>query len=422
MKLKKGFTLLEILLVIAAIGILAAIVIVAINPNRQLAQVRNTTRYSDVSTLSDALEQYLIDNGEYPAGVSNGYSELCAQEASDCTGFLDLRSALVPTYLSAIPQDPQLTGSGSGYFVAIHPVNNKVSVSSSQSELEVKVVINEMPILDEVSGATAAYSLRRLSSTYSGNALRVRRDSDDTLIDIGFFGENLDITSLENFCSGTSCYVETWYDQSGDGNDVISVDPAVQPLIYSSTVITDGGFPALEFFGGQDLQNTSANTFTEEVTLIALGSFNGLTDRSALVDIGQSSGSGNSHFTIEQNTWNTSGGVYGFYVSSSSYDSNISTSFGQKLFWVHADASVGNNIAPNTVYYLNGQLASFSSRFGLGVYNDYTSVDRVTIGSFDTFLGARHEGKIQEVIVYDSIQEENREFILGDINEYYSVY
>jgi len=54
-------------------------------------------------------------------------------------------------------------------------------------------------VLDEYSGAAAAYSLRKLSSTYGGSAVRVRRASDNTEQDIGFVGQDLDETALMNF-------------------------------------------------------------------------------------------------------------------------------------------------------------------------------------------------------------------------------
>lgn len=149
---KKGFTLLEILLVIAAIGILAAIVIVAINPTRQLAQVRNSTRQSDVNNLSKALDQYLIDQGGYPTSITGEYVEICAQDAPDCTGFLDLQTALVPTYIAAIPSDPQATGNGSGYRVAVNSNNDAVSVDALNAELDQTVAINSIPS-SLVSGA-----------------------------------------------------------------------------------------------------------------------------------------------------------------------------------------------------------------------------------------------------------------------------
>ena len=59
---QKGFTLLEILLVVGIISILAGIVIVAINPSKQLATVRNAERKSDIKQIDSALTQYYIDN------------------------------------------------------------------------------------------------------------------------------------------------------------------------------------------------------------------------------------------------------------------------------------------------------------------------------------------------------------------------
>ena len=103
-------------------------------------------------------------------------------------------------------------------------------------------------LLDTYTGAAAAYSLRLLRAAYTGDAIEVRRASDNTTQDIGFVNNELDTTSLESFCSGTNGFVSKWYDQSGNGNDASQSTASEQPQIVSSgSVILVNSKPCVQF-------------------------------------------------------------------------------------------------------------------------------------------------------------------------------
>jgi hypothetical protein len=107
-------------------------------------------------------------------------------------------------------------------------------------------------------GMAAAYSLSQLLTTYTGDAIRVRRSSDNAEADIGFDGTDLDTSSLTSFCSGTDGFVTTWYDQSGNGNNATQATAASQPKIVSSgSVITVNGYRVIQYDGTDDNLGTS---------------------------------------------------------------------------------------------------------------------------------------------------------------------
>jgi len=132
---KKAFTLLEILLVVAAIAILAGIVILAINPSKQLGDTKNAARKADVNTILSAIYQYSIDNnGTIPATITSSSTEICA--SSSCTTSIDL-SVLTANekYLTSMPVDPKggISADGTGYAVS-KSTNGRITVKALQAE------------------------------------------------------------------------------------------------------------------------------------------------------------------------------------------------------------------------------------------------------------------------------------------------
>jgi type IV pilus assembly protein PilA len=134
--MKKSFTLLEILLVVALLSILAGIVILAINPSKQLAQTRNAQRSVDTNTILNAVYQYSVDNdGNLPASITTTQTEIC-KTGGDCSGLIDL-SVLTANeeYLVSIPFDPtEDSPNGAGYEIK-KSVNGRVTVAAPDAEL-----------------------------------------------------------------------------------------------------------------------------------------------------------------------------------------------------------------------------------------------------------------------------------------------
>ncbi|MBA3679121.1 prepilin-type N-terminal cleavage/methylation domain-containing protein [Candidatus Saccharibacteria bacterium] len=133
---RSGFTLIEVLLVVAIIAILAGIVILAVNPGKQLADTRNAQRKSDVNTIINGIYQYSIDNnGNLPASVTVTSQEVCSTGAASCTGLADM-TALTTNgkYLVAIPKDPSAGTATTTKYTVIKDVNGRVTVSAPSAE------------------------------------------------------------------------------------------------------------------------------------------------------------------------------------------------------------------------------------------------------------------------------------------------
>jgi len=105
---KKGFTLIEILIVIGIIALLAAGIIIALNPGRQFAKARDTQRVTHLNDIMKAILQNIVDNqGRFncPAGDIPTTTERTMSSAD-----YNIAPCLVPTYMPRMPVDPT-TGS-----------------------------------------------------------------------------------------------------------------------------------------------------------------------------------------------------------------------------------------------------------------------------------------------------------------------
>ena len=262
-------------------------------------------------------------------------------------------------------------------------------------------------LLIDHPGASAAYSVRRLDTTYTGDAMNIRRASDNTEQTIGFTSAgDLDTDSIETFCNGTECYVATWYDQSGNNRNAEENTTSYQPLIYSaSAVITKNNKPAIDFTGNPGFKVLYARQVLSQ-SHFCVAEFIDTGHGRIITQTIQGSGTydwtgTNPYIPLQRSATNKVGSNAGGYKASNSVINNS-----QNLFTsIHSGILITNVVNNTSIVTASSILSSSIELF---------QIKRAANQTMD--------GTLQEYILYDNNQLSNRTAIETNINDYFDIY
>ena len=309
-------------------------------------------------------------------------------------------------------------------------------------------------LLDNFPGAHRAYSVRKLSKDYSGYAMKVRNDDDETadisFNDDGIVAADSPTANLSGSAEGATLaafvadgtgddnegWVDTWYDQSGNGSNATSNAPGEQPLIYN------GG--SLVTCGSGGTVNTALTFRTESSvsdTSFLQVSNSGLSLGDVSVFwVAQESPDLTSGAVASRSTWWLSDGAnkyFGHILYSQSdniFYAGTGLAGGQPVI-TYADAIPGGGYDWPTAQRLFSFHASTSAQ--TIIINGVSDTGSTVATATDSFVGTAsnlgighhligasysHDGPIQEFIVYDSHQTSNNAGIVSDINTAFSIY
>lgn len=260
-------------------------------------------------------------------------------------------------------------------------------------------------LLDTYSGASAAYSLRKLRTAYTGYAIRVRRSSDNTSQDIGFDANgNLDTTAITSFVGAGNGFVSIWYDQSGNNNHANQVTQANQPQIISSgNLQLVNSKPSLYF------NATNQSHLVLTTSLIAeVSNFNTFVGKRAnandkLIGLGGTASSACYGFVL----WSDNNYYLQAQYTAYQYSNNTDLTNNQVLL-------TGMNASGTMSISKNGTILS-STSVALSYIPSIGGIGKQNVSNYTL-------GHLQEIVYYNSDKSTNKTGIESNINTYYSIY
>ena len=279
-------------------------------------------------------------------------------------------------------------------------------------------------LLDKFGGGVArAYSLRKLTSAYSGAAVRVRQYAFNWTADVGFDvnGEVSLASPVLNKSGGSGdtlgawlsgatadAWIRVWYDQSSLGYDLTQTDNDKQPqIIDNSALMTINGRNAASFDGTDDLfpfDETGLNLADiSTFTVIKHDAFNATTKIAWVA-------------SFDTNNY------YMLLVNNSEHEFYYSDDFEVSFNAISNNQFLVTNIA--------GPILGVATQFQDGVQGSGTNpldVSNLTDSANNGVMGSAAgtyfcNGHLQELIFYADDKSPEREAIERNINAYYKIY
>lgn len=265
-------------------------------------------------------------------------------------------------------------------------------------------------LLDLYPGAAAAYSLRQLKAGIT-NVVRVRRSSDNTEQD--FTAAQVTDGTLTTFCGAGNGFVSTWYDQSGNAQNLGQATTSAQPqIVASGSVVLKGTRPSLDFDGSNDRLINSVISLPQPVTHLVVGARD---DTGGTADVFFDSYNSVQHVFFNNGTTET-------------VNQNWSINAGASSGWPTATFSTGTNLFLSSILFnstssilrING-VQQTSGNTGA---NGLSGLSVGDLRGNPTPLASQYklDGKISEYIIYASNQAINIAAIEANINAHYSIF
>lgn len=144
-RLTRGFTMLEMALMVVIFAILASMAVVASVPQNETV-LRNVQRNADVLAITNAVYEWSLEHdGTLPPGITKTPTEICETQSTNCQGLVNLSPVTAgETYLDTVPKDPLCNATcspfGTGY--RIYSVDGRlITVTAPAAELENRISV-----------------------------------------------------------------------------------------------------------------------------------------------------------------------------------------------------------------------------------------------------------------------------------------